>query len=467
MDLVAEQKIVQNWLGSFHCNENPWKLAFIEKVGRGLIATRDIAVNELILREPPLIIGPVGNDKSSVICALCFKLISTADVCSNCLLSVCSGCLEKGHHEEECSFLKSLSLNTTESSQQLDRCLTIARGLFLDKSKKNILNLMQCNCNNETENMIDNLLKQAHHKNGKLRNELVRTAAVFNTNAFQIVVNLSSERKTDLRGLYPLMGLINHSCSANCRYSTDSNYIMSLYARKPIRIGQEIVISYAKMLWSTPSRQSYLKITKQFTCKCDRCNDPTEGSTYLSALKCFRHTCSGLLLPVDPINFYSAWKCSICSDLSDYRRILRMQEVVSCMVDAIESNKSAQEIDEFINNRLLKVLPASNQYVVEMKMKIISFNLKDRPINHCELVEKYCLDVLQLLEKLQAGECTLKGIIQYKLFQCRQLIANTRKYSKSEIESSQRKLLMNAWSILKDNIVAPIDLSNTIENWSL
>lgn len=49
------------------------------------------------------------------------------------------------------------------------------------------------------------------------------------------------------------------------------------------------------------------------------------------------------------------------------------------------------------------------------------------------MIEKYCGDILQLLEKLQAGECTMKGFIEFKLFQCRQLILDTGKYSMSEV----------------------------------
>lgn len=371
LNLEVQRKVLENWLGNYHSDANPWTLSDVKNIGRGLIATRDIDVNELILCEPPLIIGPVGNNTDDIICVICFKLISNVDVCSNCLLPMCLICSETAGHEE-CAFLQSLNLNGDDSSLQMVRSLTAIRGLFLTESKKNVLNLLQCNRTDETEKRIDDLLKRDNGRNNDLRNELITTASVLNTNAFQISANLSSNHNLNLRGLYPLMSLINHSCTANARYCTDCNYITSLCARKPIKMGEEISISYAKILWSTPSRQGYLKLTKQFTCKCDRCLDPTEASTFLSALKCFDRTCSGLVLPIDPMNFVSSWKCQTCSRLSEFSAVLRFQEVLSCMVDGIRDIKSIQKIDEFINNRLLKVLPTSNQYVVEMKMKIIS-----------------------------------------------------------------------------------------------
>ncbi len=373
-NLEVQQEIVENWLQNYHSTGNPWKLTAVNNVGRGLIATRDISVNELILCEPPLVIGPVGNEKDDLVCAICYKLITKIDLCFNCSMPICSSCSTNYRHVE-CEFLQSLNMNGKNSSlQMVIRALSAIRGLFLSENEKNVLNLLQCNRTSDTERMIDDLLKEDNGRNKSIRNELVNVASVLNTNAFQIY---SSSSSLNLRALYPLMSLINHSCTSNARYCTDNNHVTSLYARKPIKMGQEISISYAKLLWSTPSRQSYLKITKQFICNCDRCMDPTEGSSFLAALKCFDRTCSsGLVLPIDPINFVSPWKCKTCSRLSEYTTILRSQEVVSCMINGYSNKNSIQEIDEFITNRLLKVLPVSNQYVVEMKMKIISCNVK-------------------------------------------------------------------------------------------
>lgn len=79
-NLEIQQKIVENWLGNYHSAENPWILTDVKNIGRGLIATRDINVNELILCEPPLIVGPVGDQKDGLVCAICYKLISKIDV---------------------------------------------------------------------------------------------------------------------------------------------------------------------------------------------------------------------------------------------------------------------------------------------------------------------------------------------------------------------------------------------------
>lgn len=71
--LIFQHKIVENWLGNYHSAENnSWILADVKDIGRGLIATRDINVNELILCESPLNIGPVGNEKDDFVGVICF-----------------------------------------------------------------------------------------------------------------------------------------------------------------------------------------------------------------------------------------------------------------------------------------------------------------------------------------------------------------------------------------------------------
>ena len=55
--------------------------------------------------------------------------------------------------------------------------------------------------------------------------------------------------------------------------------------------------------------------SKHFQCDCERCCDPTELGTYLSALKCMK--CSvGYYLAQDPLSESSAWKCEACGSLA-------------------------------------------------------------------------------------------------------------------------------------------------------
>lgn len=67
-----------------------------------------------------------------------------------------------------------------------------------------------------------------------------------------------------------------------------------------LEAGQQLQHSYTYTLDGTSQRQFHLKTGKYFTCKCDRCSDPTELGTNFSTLKC--NSCNdGWLLPEKPI----------------------------------------------------------------------------------------------------------------------------------------------------------------------
>ena len=80
-------------------------------------------------------------------------------------------------------------------------------------------------------------------------------------------------------------------------------------------VSQRISITYTDSLWPTLDRRQHLAYSKHFQCDCERCCDPTELGTYLSALKCMK--CSvGYYLAQDPLSESSAWKCEACGSLA-------------------------------------------------------------------------------------------------------------------------------------------------------
>lgn len=47
--------------------------------------------------------------------------------------------------------------------------------------------------------------------------------------------------------------------------------------------------------------------------------------------------------------------------------------------------------------------------------------------------EQYCLDILAVLEKLGAGECTIKGLLQFELYESREALKKSTDAKVSEI----------------------------------
>jgi hypothetical protein len=72
-----------------------------------------------------------------------------------------------------------------------------------------------------------------------------------------------------------------------------------------------LIITF-KMI-GTRERRSLLRQSKLFECDCSRCSDPTECSTYLSALRCQKCP-TGFVLPIRPLDEKETeWKCNLCS----------------------------------------------------------------------------------------------------------------------------------------------------------
>lgn len=103
-----------------------------------------------------------------------------------------------------------------------------------------------------------------------------RICGVFNTNSFEVAVVSSRDKDhtMSLRGLYPMGALQNHCCVPNSRHHFDNQQRLHVSAVLPIAAGEEITMSYTDLLWDTSSRRQFLKITKRFSCNCNRCSDP-------------------------------------------------------------------------------------------------------------------------------------------------------------------------------------------------
>lgn len=67
------------------------------------------------------------------------------------------------------------------------------------------------------------------------------------------------------------------------------------------------------LIIGTKERRAILRQSKFFECDCCRCSDPTEGSTFMSALRC-RKCPTGVVLPIRPLDeSETEWRCHLCS----------------------------------------------------------------------------------------------------------------------------------------------------------
>lgn len=117
------------------------------------------------------------------------------------------------------------------------------------------------------------------------------------------------------RALYWNPTLMAHNCQPNTAYVDDpKTRKLIVRSTKPIKKGEQLTDSYLYILDGTMKRRSHLHKTKFFWCQCQRCSDPTEFKTYISAMFC-PNCKDGLLLTTKALDHEADWACQNC----DYR----------------------------------------------------------------------------------------------------------------------------------------------------
>lgn len=123
-------------------SECVWDIEHREGYGRALIATRDIQIGELIMKDKALLIGPRVCNYEKIFCVNCYKVLEKLTLCC-CKLIICDDCVETKSHKKECDLIKSWGLrNANRYSKHLFRALTVIRGLLLSDDDTKLMLMM-------------------------------------------------------------------------------------------------------------------------------------------------------------------------------------------------------------------------------------------------------------------------------------------------------------------------------------
>ena len=93
-------------------------------------------------------------------------------------------------------------------------------------------------------------------------------------------------------------------------------------------------------------------------------NKKTEFGTMCNALKCFlTDKCRGFLLPIDPVDLKSRWRCDVCSNLEEnlsenknlasfetVKQIYEKMDKGIKMIDNLGENDQVQSVSRIQNN---------------------------------------------------------------------------------------------------------------------
>lgn len=269
------------------------------------------------------------------------------------------------------------------------------------------------------------------------RQLLHRICGILEVNALNVGLGGDDDDRHEIGALYENACILEHSCMPNCYYTFDTKRQgkITMRAGRLIRAGEHLAIMYTHMLWGTQMRLEHLITNKYFTCKCERCMDPTELGTHLSSLKCLGDIgkdCGGTLLPTNPIDITTEWFCDKCDVHIANEQIEIVLTNIEQEVDGLVSPAAscrrtiatAQEIEALIE-KLSHLLHENHYHLFALKHTLIQCYGREKDCNIGDLTDALLKRKIELCEQLlrivdTIDPCTMRltlytGIILYEL----------------------------------------------------
>lgn len=236
--------------------------------------------------------------------------------------------------------------------------------------------------------------------------------------------------------MFPKLCLASHSCLPNTRglliedvKASKPSYHMELVASLPIPEGEQIHTTYANVNEGTFERRQILRENYYFSCKCERCKDPTEFETYFSALKCL--SCeAGYLLPEDPLDLEAKWVCvnrkkckgKVYSSYSELKPLLNKikREVHSIQNQA--SLSTIQQLESVLFKNQRKTVHMNHWLMLEVEFqiawKILGVLPKCQKSDEEELLlnrlDEIAEHLLYIADLIQPGHNSYRGLTSKK-----------------------------------------------------
>ncbi|KAG6450624.1 SET domain-containing protein SmydA-8-like isoform X2 [Manduca sexta] len=475
----------------------PIQVRTSEDLGRYIVAARDLSPGDVVISERPLVFGPkaMPDPEASMPCVGCYKPVFTdiGERCSKCGWPVCSGncpgLTDPRHHGVECDILSvrpECVLDNMSDYYRHDALLPL-RCLLLQKTDpekwKKLLE-MQSHMESRTpgtqaydeadefivEYLMNNFISKLEGDLKKYTPEasselLHRICGIMDTNALEIRLQEGAE----LLALYANTCLIEHSCLPNTKHTflqspKDRNdlYTITVKVVIPIAKDEHIATMYSHALWGTQARRQHLKDTKYFSCKCQRCSDPTELGTYLSAMKCLgeeKTPCDGIHLPEDPLNEETDWACSKCSVKISNSQVNMIISQMGDEVDNVLMMGGNAIMLENLLCRLSMFLHPNHYHLYSIKHSLIQLYGRQPALSSVEILDrkiKMCKELIAITKILDPGNARLSlysSVLQHELHSA--LVMKSKKANPDGTPKSLEEikpLLIQAKAAIEDAI---------------
>ncbi|XP_023336775.1 protein msta isoform X2 [Eurytemora carolleeae] len=439
-----------------------------EDKGRCLVAKTDIGAGEIIFKELSLVCSP--SPSSPPTCLTCSSPVTGSYPCPNCGWPMCNKkcALNPVHANQECALYRKcqeqLDISTWDFTevQPLYAIIPVLRILCLPPNLRKLHSAMQndlADWRNDSDfcerfqSAVDYLASKLNV--GLTTEEIWRIFAGSVTNDF----SHSHSQGRELGCVFPLAALMNHSCWPNIFRSsmeTDKGAVMTVSASRKIQKGEEIFNSYIDILQPTILRSILLKQTKQFQCRCVRCEDDLDLGLNGNAVIC-PFCVKGTCLPSSTVqcSTVQTWACTSCSKTIP---IKKMEEMIIWIDEKLKKVLSSSpqtkisKLEKFITE-YSKKLGGQNMVIIRAKYNLIGMYGRLPGFTQQEMTEAawrrkivLCEEILQVLKVLEPGLTTRKGRIMFELYlplaMVGQLILNKDK-------STAKKMLQRSLVTLK------------------
>ncbi|XP_052119555.1 uncharacterized protein LOC113214864 isoform X2 [Frankliniella occidentalis] len=331
-----------------------------ERVGRHIVAIKDIPARTILMRELPLVVFPFNPTQALLqpdtedlepieggkvcLCVACCMKVDNPIPCVHCGWPLCKrSCPHLDRHSTECAAFQMGKYKyhgdiTSVDTTDLDLLAAIRIWLASHKEKERGPRLLKLQheipAPSAKKGTVDAaMLKKASELFWKkVLSTAVRALLVMGSNEREANEGIKralgsslinsfgsnhglNNRKGEYSGaaLYAGLSLLEHSCVPNARTAQadgDSDAVI-LVASRDIAAGEHVTISYHDNPLANLHERWVDNATRGFVCRCELCEDPTEKGTYFNAwccTTCKRNDRKNLVTLVGAFG----WRCKVC-----------------------------------------------------------------------------------------------------------------------------------------------------------
>ncbi|KAG7636533.1 Zinc finger MYND-type [Arabidopsis thaliana x Arabidopsis arenosa] len=266
--------------------------------------------------------------------------------------------------------------------------------------------------------------------------EIAENFSKFSCNAHSIC---DSELRPQGIGLFPLVSIINHSCSPNAVLVFEEQMAV-VRAIDSISKDSEITISYIETAGSTLTRQKSLKEQYLFHCQCARCSNigkphDIEESAILEGYRCANEKCTGFLLRDPEGKGFVCQKCLLLRSKEEVRNLANDLKTVSEKAPtspSAEDKQAAIELYKTIEKLQVKLYHSFSIPLMRTREKLLKM-LMDVEIWREAL--NYCRLIVPVYQRVYPATHPLIGLQLYSQGKLEWLLGETKEAVSSLIKA--------------------------------